>query len=114
MANDHHRPLLKGSTDLYLRADQSYGFPLLTSQPLPAALVGVLPETPYRNVAGREYHLIEQRRGEKNQEQKFQEGVFHLGSGYPVKTDAFMSSSFNRREKAAQVAGQWHVQAGPR
>lgn len=76
--------------------------------------MGVLPEAPYRNVAGREYHLVEQRRGEKNQEQKSQEGVFHPGSGYPVKIDAFMSSSFSKREKAAQVAGQWHVQAGPR
>lgn len=40
--------------------------------------------------------------------------VFCLGNGYPVKTDAFMPSSFNGREEAAGEAGQRHGAAGPR
>lgn len=79
------------------RQIQSSHFSHLASQWLLAVLVGVLPATPSRNVAGREQHLIKQRRREKNQEQMSKEGVFHLDNGYPVKTDTFMSSSFYGR-----------------
>ena len=105
LENGLHMSPLRGTLTC-VREDTVLPFPVPRFPDGSAALVGVPPQTPSRSAAGREQHLVKQRGREKNQEHKSQGGVFHLSNGYPVETDAFVSSSFNRGEEAAGVAGQ--------
>lgn len=68
---DPHKTLLKRSTYLWEQVQASH-FLHLTSQLLPAALMGALSRTPSRNEAAREQHLVKQKGREKTTEQNSQ------------------------------------------